>query len=314
MLLTQEIFSLVEVSRICEKLLPLTLKEYLNVYSSEVEDYYEVNVPVFEETDKRVSVICLVDVDEEDSKKRRKKSPGRRAGLERRLKYRHRYTYQNPLNRIHGYLILEECEKDDNVLKVSVICSSFFSPSRGVGSDLMNLTLAVSKLLGYSDVILEIGNEHSQGPDSESEEEEEEDDFEDEEEEELYALMDTLSHEFWRKCMRYSRPGRPYYNIDQDYIEAMLHGYFVKDNDENEEEEEYEDIYELIDADEDSSEQGEPGDCEYGGYWYQKGKSSQAGIITFYEKFGFEEDKKMRRHFSAVPFPAYRKHITHSSL
>ena len=314
MLLTQEIFSLVEVSRICDSLVPMTLKEFLNLYGSEVEDYYEVNVQIFEETPKRVSIICLVDVNEEESRKRKKKSPGRRAGLERRLKYRHRYTYQNPMNRIHGYLILEECGTDDNMIKVSVICSSFFSPSRGVGTDLMNLTLAVSKLLGYKDIILEIGNEHSQGPDSDSEDEEEEEEyFENEEEEELYNLMETVSHEFWRKCMRQHRPGRPYYNIDQEYIEAMLHGYFLHDNsDDNNDEEAYEDIYDLIEhTDEESV---EPGDCEYGGYWYQKGKSSQESLIAFYEKFGFSEDKNIREHFSSVPFPCYRKSINHSSL
>ena len=317
MLLTQDIFSLVEIPRICENLTPMTLKEYVNLYGSEVEDYYEVNVQVFEETDKRVSVMCLVDLGPEDTRKRRKKSPGRRAGLERRLKYRHRYSYQNPMNRIHGYLILEECEKDDNVLKVSVICSSLFSPSRGVGTDLMNITLAISHLLGYSDVILEVGNEYSQAPDSESEDEEEEEEYyEDEEEEELYELMETLSHEFWRKCMRYQGPkSRPYYNIDQDYIESMLNGYFVRDKDDNEENEEYEDIYDLIsESDDDTIEPIEPGDCEYGGYWYKKAIESQSPLIAFYEKFGFEESKKQRKYFGSTPYPCYRKHLTHSSL
>jgi len=318
MLLTQEIISLIEISRICENLTVITLKEYLNLYASEIEDYYEVSVQVFEETDKRVSVMCLVDLEPEDTKNRRKKSPGRRAGLERRLKYRHRYSYQNPMNRIHGYLILEECETADNALKISVICSSLFSPSRGVGTDLMNITLAVSKLLGYSDVILEVGNEYSQAPDSESEDEEEEEEYyEDEEEEELYGLMETLSHEFWRKCMRYQGPkSRPYYNIDQEYIEAMLHGYFVgdkNDKDENEEDEGYEDICDIIES-ESEDDTTEPGECEYGGYWYKKAIESQLSLIAFYEKFGFVEDKKQRKHFGSTPYPCYRKHLTHSAL
>ena len=53
--------------------------------------------------------------------------------------------------------------------------------------------------------------------------------------------------------MRHSRPGRPYYNIDRDYIEAMLHGYF---RDENDDEEDC-DIYGLLDDTESESEDAE---------------------------------------------------------
>ena len=116
--------------------------------------------------------------------------------------------------------------------------------------------------------------------------------------------------------MRYQgKTSRPYYNIDQEYIEAMLHGYFVGYKDENEENEEYEDIYDLIsESDDDTIEPIEPGDCEYGGYWYKKAIESQSPLIAFYEKFGFEESKKQRKYFGSTPYPCYRKHLTHSSL
>ena len=111
--------------------------------------------------------------------------------------------------------------------------------------------------------------------------------------------------------MRYQGPkSRPYYNIDQEYIEAMLYGYFVGYKDDKDEDE---DIYDLLES-ESEDDTTEPGECEYGGYWYKKAIVSQSSLIAFYEKFGFVEDKKQRKHFGSTPYPCYRKHLTHSSL
>ena len=65
-------------------------------------------------------------------------------GKERRDKIKHRYSYKNPFNRIHGYIFAQDANssltpKEKNILSLSLICSSIFSDKRGVGSDLMEI-------------------------------------------------------------------------------------------------------------------------------------------------------------------------------
>jgi hypothetical protein len=304
MLVTQEILGFLDIKRRCPQLTLMTLKGYLNIYGTEVEDYFDFGeIAVFEEEDMKTSVLCLVDLDADEPKKRRKKSPRRHAGLERRVKYRHRYTYTNPLNRICGYLILEESEKDEATLVVSAICSSSFAPiTKGIGTDLMNTGIAFGELLGYRDIVLEVSNEHSQGADEESESEESEEEEEEmtEEEEIMDELVHTLAHEFWRKCLR--RIPHPYYNLDKMYLSDLLTGYLVG----YEEEEDSVSEEDTETSEEKEKGEEEPGDCDYGGYWYQRGKKSQQGLIGFYEHCGFAEDKSARVHFGQTPYPCFR--------
>jgi len=314
MLVNQEILGLLgllgllDLKRRCPQLTLMTLKEYLNLYGTEVEGYFDFGeIAVFEEEDANTSVLCLVDLETEEPTKRRKKSPRRHAGLERRVKYRHRYTYTNPLNRICGYLILEESEEDEATLLVSAICSSSFSPiQKGIGTDLLNTGIALGELLGYRDLVLEVSNEHSQAPDEEESEEEEE--VEEEEEEEMTEdeeimdeLIHTLAHEFWRKCLR--RIPQPYYNLDETYLSELLTGYLVGYIVEDEEDSE---SFTDTETSEENNEEDEVGDCDYGGYWYQRGKDSQSDLIGFYEHHGFAEDKSARVHFGQTPYPCFR--------
>jgi len=317
MLVNQEVLGLLEVQRKCSHLTLMTLKEYLNLYGTEVEDYFDSSeIAVFEEEDLGTTVLCLVDLEPEEPKKRRKKSPRKHAGLERRIKYRHRYTYANPLNRIYGYLILEESEKDETTLLVSAICSSSFAPLAplgGVGQDLLNSGIALGGLLGYHDIVLEVSNDQCQAPsdDEEDEEDEEESDEEDEEEEIEYMtedeeimdeLLHTVAHEFWRKCMR--RIPHPYYNLDKNYLMELLTGYLVGYEEEDSASSEEEGSDEEKETEEEEAD--ELSDCDYGGYWYQRGKESQQKLIGFYERFGFVEDPKARLHFGTTPYPCYR--------
>jgi ribosomal protein S18 acetylase RimI-like enzyme len=304
MLVTQEILGILDLKRRCPQLTLMTLKGYLNLYGTEVEDYFDFGeIAVFEEEDMNTTVLCLVDLEPEEKKRRRKKSPRKHAGLERRVKYRHRYTYTNPLNRICGYLILEESKKDESTIIVSAVCSSPFAPiTRGIGTDLMRAGIALGTLLGYRDIVLEVSNEHSQAPDEESESEsEDEEDWIDmtEEEEIMDELIHMVAHEFWRKCLR--RTPHPYYNLDKTYLIELLTGYLVG----YEEEEEDEDSV-SEDETETPEEKEEPGDCDYGGYWYQRGKKSQQKLIGFYEHCGFREDPTAREHFGDIPLPCYR--------
>ena len=163
----------------------------------------------------------------------------KRAGKLRRKKLRHQWAYENPLNRIKGFLILKEvtnAQHTQRTMCIDTICSTSFTTTKGIGSDLMVLAKDFSKALGAHDIVLEVSNEFSANgfPDDESDDEEEEtsDEESDEEEEtsgeEEYIwypddnVMSILADEFWKKCMRKSKDGRVYYNLDQEYIEVGL--------------------------------------------------------------------------------------------
>ena len=87
----------------------------------------------------------------------------------------------------------------------------------------------------------------------------------------------------------------PYYNLDKDYIWQYIKNYLF-----NEEiEEELKEIQFIQNED-------DPDENEYGGFWYKKGYESQRGLIGFYEKFGFKEDKRVHLDWGCyddIPFP-----------
>ena len=59
--------------------------------------------------------------------------------------------------------------------------------------------------------------------DDDSDEEDSEEDDSDEEDEIWYPddnVMSILSEELWKKCMRKTKDGKVYYNLEQEYIEA----------------------------------------------------------------------------------------------
>ena len=117
----------------------ITLKRFLEHYVNEVSDYYDLGPwKKLREEDSDVLILCLVDYQSQTKRKRTPKS----AGKIRRDKFKHRHTYNNPLNRIHGFVALEECSTinvgDRNVVSIAVVGSSIFSPFRGIGSDLMS--------------------------------------------------------------------------------------------------------------------------------------------------------------------------------
>ena len=303
----------------------MTLRAFIQRYGEELEDYYDEDFgtdTVADDTDFGSSmVMCMVDNGEEDHLPEGIKKKIRKAGKFRRDKLKHQWSYQNPLNRIHGYVNLVDVplKGDKKVISISTICSSYFSQKKGVGSDLMKMSEEFARKTGYTDMILEVANEYAgYAEDSEEEEESEEEESEEESDEESEEeseddewwfpdenVMDILSDEFWKKCMRKNKDGEVSYNLDKEYIEGCLHSYLFCDEYEPDEDEE---IKEVEDEDEDEDED-EPGENEYGGFWYQKGKNSQKGLQNFYEKFGFVEDPSVHREwgvFSDIPYPSMR--------
>ena len=238
----------------------------------------------------------------------------KRAGKLRRKKLRHQWAYENPLNRIHGFLFIKNVTNSQHTkttMCIDTICSTYFTKKRGIGSDLMVLAKDFSKALGAADIVLEVANEYSakgfpEGYGDESDDEES-DDEEYDEEDSIWIpddnVMSILADEFWKKCMR--RDGnKVYYNLDQEYIEAGLWNYFHCALESEEESELWTGSCKRIISDKD-----DPKDTEYGGFWYQKGKRSQKDLMRFYEKFGFVEDATVHTEwciFSEIPYPSMR--------
>ena len=291
----------------------MTLRGFIRMYSEELEDYYDED---FGTGDKLIEyddsfgsmVLCMVD-NKEDNIPQDIKRKIRKAGKFRRDKLKHQWSYINPLNRIHGYVILEDIVLEDKkVVAISTICSSYFSRKKGIGSDLMMMTEAYAREMGYTDIILEVANEYAgyaefyneeDEEDEEEEEEDEEDEEEDEEEEGWFPdenVLDILADEFWKKCMRKNQRQDAYYNIEKEYIYNSLHSYMYC---EEATKMEY-DIKEYSD---------DPGEYEYGGFWYLKGMRSQLPLMNFYKKFGYVEDKEVHNDwgcFSNIPYPSMR--------
>ena len=307
----------------------MDLRDFISDYAIELENYYGVD---FGEDKRGLSelggfdggedpcIICFID--EEDIAFASTNKPAlRRAGRKRRQKIKHRYSYDNPMNRIHGFMFVEGgnnnlTPEDKNILSLSLICSSTFTDKKGIGSDMMDILLYGAKEVGYTDIVLEVANEFSgKGHDEEeqdrhseseeedeeqtgqSEEEEDEEQAEQSEEEEWFPdeeALEIIAHELWRKTMRFKND-TPYYNVDKEYISQHVEEYFYK-QDYEEEDEEKEPI----------CVSDEPYDNEYGGFWYRKGYKSQEGLIGFYKKFGFVDEPKVHHEwncYSEIPFP-----------
>ena len=131
-----------------------------------------------------------------DTKKRRVKY--------RRKKLQKRYTYSNPLNRIHGFTVLDDdpclCKnKLQKYLSIKIICANPFASKaniKAVGSYLLMFVMCLGYKYHFHKLILEVtnseaadilGEEYDEDSDSEEEDDdddEEEDDDDDEEEEE----------------------------------------------------------------------------------------------------------------------------------
>ena len=283
----------------------LRLKDFLDLYAGEID--YDMEIKR-KNSKSPYEIICLVDrrkdVKHTMSDSRRRSL--RRAGGAKRRRIKSKYHYENVTNRIHGFLLLEDQSKNKNipsykkVLSLSLICSSYYSNMKGVGSFLMKSMIELAKVGGFSDIILEVANDQVGSYEEEDDVEEEDDDEEydsDEEEEESVnqPLIDYLGREFMRKVVRISDDGTAYYSIGDDYINDIIYSYLEDEYDY----ETYEDDFKEVDF-------SEPGENEYGGFWYSRGKRSQIKLFQYYEKFGFKEDYKVHyewKAFTTDPFP-----------
>jgi len=262
-------------------------------------------------------IFCLVDTREDvgHSMNHETKRKYKKVNTKRRFRMKKQYLYSNIFNRIHGYLMVEDVSSlekipdDKKVLSLSLICASSYSDKRGIGSCLMNFMKKICEKSDFTDIILEVANEHTGNYESDEDEEEEEyyDSDDEEEGEEMTEreifnepIVEYLTDEFTRKSLRHrigdSGEKEAYYNVGDEYISGILYSYIN-------------DIYDVekYDFDEVSDEDKKNPDAnQYGGYYYMKGKISQKGLFQFYEKFGFREMPEIHYNwqvYTTDPFP-----------
>jgi ribosomal protein S18 acetylase RimI-like enzyme len=143
----------------------MTLRGFIQRYGEELEDYYDEDFGTetgADDADAGSSIMmCMVDNGEEDHLPEGIKKKIRKGGKFRRDKLKHQWSYINPMNRIHGFVHLEDVQlkgDDKKVISISTICSSYFSQKKGVGSDLMKMSEEFARKTGYTDMILEVAN------------------------------------------------------------------------------------------------------------------------------------------------------------
>lgn len=275
----------------------LRLKDFLKKYN---EDLSKQNLPF---NMKRVNynspyeIFCLTDCREGTlhSMNKEIKQKYRKVNTKRRIRMKKQYLYSNTFNRIHGYLMVEDVSNSEKipeekkVLSLSLICASSYSDKRGIGSCLMNFLKKICEKSDFTDIILEVANEHASNYVSDEEEEyydsDDDGDYEEASYREIFndPFINYLTDEFYRKSLRHrigeNGEKEAYYNVGDEYINGILYSYIN-------------DIhgYEKYDFDEVSEEDKKNPDADqYGGYYYTKGKLSQKGLFQFYQKFGFKE-------------------------
>ena len=258
----------------------------------------------------------------------------KRAGKLRRKKLRHQWAYENPLNRIKGFLIMKEVTNTQHTQRtmcIDTICSTSFTSTRGIGSDLMVLAKDFSMELGAHDIVLEVANEFSgsgfpeedEGSEDESEDDEEseeeseddeeseeeseddeesgeseeseesEDDEDDEDEEEVWYPDDNASSILTEELWKKCmRKSKDGHRVYYNLDQEYIEaGLYNYFHCANDCE--GEDILWTGTEKRTVSDKDDPKDTEYGGFWYLKGRRSQEPLMKFYEKFGFKEDSQI---------------------
>ena len=194
----------------------LRLKDFLKKYN---EDLSKQNLPF---NMKRVNynspyeIFCLTDCREGSlhSMNKEIKQKYRKVNTKRRSRMKKQYLYSNTFNRIHGYLMVEDVSssekipEDKKVLSLSLICASSYSDKRGIGSCLMNFLKKICEKSDFTDIILEVANEHASSYES------------DDEEEEYYDLMKKKKEVYYREI--FNDPFI-YYLTDEFYRKSLRH-------------------------------------------------------------------------------------------
>ena len=295
----------------------MPLAEFICQYSEQLEEYFDEDFGAgfwYELKKGPTMIMCYVDCRKGNHVPKDIRKKIKKAGKARRNKLKDKWSYVNPMNRILGYIAVKDVTNEKHPTKLfslSAICSTMYTEQRGIGRKLMDTLIEWSARMGAFDLVLEVANEWAgmeceeeyEEEDSEEEWEEESEEDDEEEDPDGYFHPDegatsVIVNQLWRKCMRRTADGEVVYNLDEEYIADIVEEYF-----EGEEE-----LWEGYDVRKVSD---EPQGHEYGGEWYKKGKDSSvcSRLISFYEMWGFKEDKRVNLEFgcySNVPYPSMR--------
>ena len=152
-------------------LVQMTLRDFIFRWKDELAEYYgpefwtHKDDILYDTSIGDTFIFCLVDNDETvDHMPGEIRKKARKSGRWRRAKLRHKWSYVNPLNRIHGYIVLKDVTNEQHkkkTLSISTVCSTYFSKKKGIGSDLIDLAKTFAEATGYFDIVLEVANEYS---------------------------------------------------------------------------------------------------------------------------------------------------------
>ena len=283
-----------------------SLSDVLEMYHDEIVAYYGIEeYEFYYKNSSHYEIVCLLDIsdDKVHTMKPELRRRYRRAGKYRRQKLEDKYHYNNPLNRIHAYIIMEISPgfTGKDTLGINVVCSSNYSDIKGLGSYTMTSVISCAKKAGFKDIVLEVGNNDAASIEKSSDESSDEgldesDDSagsaesgEEEEEEDFEELIDEVACALWKKSVRHTN-ANPYYSVDEYYLHTIISEYL------------YNQDPGWIEPDTNLDEE-----YGYGGYYYQKGKRKSRDLMRYYESFGFVEDPIVhieKKCFSDVPFPS----------
>ena len=272
----------------------------------------------------------------------------RAGGKNRRQRLKDRYTYDNPLNRIHGMIIYDDappCKHRMNIPKmlcIVIICANPFASRnklKGIGPMLLLYTILLGKIYNFDKVILEVTNDKAE--------------IENECDINASGIDDTpemaerrveLNCLNMKKIKKIARGwGLALSGLKLHFINRILWEEFIAEDDESDEEESDEEESDEEESDEEESDEFDwkfdeyepirddnidyslPWDYMgkdkniygYGGLNYKKGKESTIKLYNWYQKYGFVENYLLNtfyKCFEMTPLPAMEFNIRHFSF
>ena len=306
------------------ELILMTFKQFLNYFSEDIKELLgaEEDFQLFTRHNKH-EIFLLVDMSDEKHSmtKDKRRMYNKSAGTSRREKMREQYYYHYIFPRIHGYMFIQSIDGGDgsglehrSIISLDVIASSIRSNRIGVGTYMIKCLILMAEYFSYSDIVLEASNDEVDGTCLEFTQTYPEE-IPDQEIEQNEDLKDLLTIYLWKMGMRMVKTKStwtkenimvPYYNVERDYIEDFIEEYIYGVTIDKK--------YGLLNKTDyqiktHTSEDDEPDEEEYDGYWYHVGLRKSEKLINFYNKLGFELAPYVNtqwKMFSPIPYPSMR--------
>ena len=294
--------------------------------------------------DKKYDIIMLIDkrnILDYASADQMKKIE-RAGGKKRKARLLDRYTYENPLNRIHGFVIYDKnpgppsLNKGERALSIEIIGSNPYCSMngfKGVGANLLLYIVIMGKIHKFDKIILEIANDRVEFDNECNINDCGENDNNKKAEER--RRLENMTRKKLKKIAKYYKlalGGLKLHIINrilwyEEYSESESESYSESESDSESDSEsesnswhfhEFEPLYQDIDLYNAWSYQGkDPKIYGYGGERYIKGKNSTKELYCWYQKYGFLENKYLNTHqkyFDMTPLPSMELNLEKHKL